>query len=251
MSANKIDALSDVSKKHILYAVKYEIFKSNNIFQKEFAITQARNNLLSAINQHKIPNIFMFSPINSRAYGNKTDLLDRSVIKKSVFINYLYNIYLYYDSIMEREAEDKSRIFYLERQLKWLGKEYNKNNWLEYINEKIELEQLFEELFEKNMNGKYLEKDIYQDFLKCITKKLLTLPSEWLPEKFYNNRSRYISNNSSPTHTTINSVLEKLALPYRIESKRVYKGTKRTVWCIKKKNDIVKSMIDDLLHIEV
>ncbi len=237
INASKINALTDVSKKQILNAVKLKRFRlyvdgyyDNN--KKVNAVIQARRDLSSAINQRKLPSIFKFKLKNSRIHNidyNSTDILEGLEINKSVFINCLYNIYLYYDAMLEREEKGKSKSFYLERQLSWIDKTYDKNNWIEFINVKKELEILFKE----NSDKEYLEKDEYQVILRCIMKNLLTLPWEWLPEKFYNNKSRYDCK-KSPTNTTINSVLETLGLPYRIKNKRVYKDYKRTVWYIDK-----------------
>lgn len=239
INASKINALADISKKQILNAVKFQNFilytNSYNCNNKVNAVTKARRDLSSAINQRKIPSIFRFKLNDSRLHNvnrNSTDILEALEINKSVFINCLYNIYLYYDAILEREEKSKSNSFYLERQLNWLNKTYDKSNWFEFKHIKRELEILFEEYLDKE----YFEKDEYQGVLDCIMKKLSILPWEWLPEKFYNNRSRYVCKNN-PTNTTINSALAILGLPYRIKNKRVYKGYKRTVWYIDKESN--------------
>lgn len=155
--------------------------------------------------------------------------MDNIEINKSVLINNLYSLCLYTDSINEHPEGKAPQNFYLVNQLNWLNKEYDKTNWVEYVDAVNQIT----ELIRKKEKIRFMEKEEYDDFVFLILRKALYLPHEWLPENFIKSRSRYLDNKDrKPNIKTINSILFSLNIPYKVCSKVIYKNSRRTVWYV-------------------
>lgn len=245
---NKINALSNQAIDSIRKAVRYEWFsRYKNTYDpywsviasinKTAKLDMGRNELISAINKNRIPNIFVLTNVKRSNFyetPKKIDVLENIEINKSVLINYLYSLCLYTDSINEYPEGKLPQNFYLVNQLKWLNKKYDKANWVEYIDAVNPITELIKEKEEID----FMEKEDYDEFACLILSKALRLPQEWVTETFIKNRSRYKDDKGRKLSLkTINSILSSMKIPYKVFSKVIYKNSRRTVWCVEKLNN--------------
>lgn len=242
---NKINALSTQAKENIINTIIFECFyRSKFRYNQDWEVIQRvnqtaefdkkRNELLSTINKNRIPNIFIFPPVerdNFYKASEKIDVLENITINKSVFIDSLYSLYLYTNAVMHNEEEKQPQNFYLKKQLEWLNKSYDERKWVEYIDAITQISAIIEE----NENKEYMERNEYIDFKTKVLTYALSLPEEWASEKVLKNRSRYVEDKErEPSLKTINSILSGLKIPYKLCSKVVYAKERRTVWYLSK-----------------
>lgn len=245
---NKINALSNQAMDSIRKALSYEWFRrykdtddsywfDKERIKKTMKLETRRNELLSAINKNRIPNLFILPNVKRSNFyetPKKINVLENIEINKSVLINCLYSLCLYTDSINEYPEGKLPQNFYLLNQLKWLNKKYDKANWVEYIDAVNPITELIKEKEEID----FMEKEDYDEFAYLILSKALCLPQEWVTETFIKNRSRYKDDKGrKPSLKTINSILSSMKIPYKVCSKVIYKNSRRTVWYVEKLNN--------------
>lgn len=161
--------------------------------------------------------------------GTNQEILREFEISKSAYVALLNEIAEYLDALnVYRNSGDV--VFYLKRQLSWIGKEYKEENWLGYDEAKAKIADYLSKL-----EGKVLITDADKDAFCAECMNLLEafpLP----PVVWKNDRCRYRRGVRLPKIHQLNAALVEKKVPYEICSNRKsQKGVRNTSWLIKRK----------------
>lgn len=157
------------------------------------------------------------------------EILGEFEVSKSAYVALLLDISEYLDALNGyRNSGDV--LFYLKRQLSWIGKEYKEENWLGYYEARTKIENYL-----SKWEGEILVTDIEKNGFcaECLgLLEAFPLP----PVVWKNDRCRYRNGNRLPKIHQLNAALLEKKIPYEICTERKSrKGVRNTLWFIKKK----------------
>lgn len=171
----------------------------------------------------------------SRSTTCKQLILEEREYSKTAFLALLYGLFNYIEAL-DDYRKTKDPLFYLKRQLSWIGKEYDERRWVYYDDAQ---EAVLNHL--SSYCGKWMEKEEQRTFSAQCLKLLLGFPV--LLQSIKNFASRYCKTSGNlekgPGLNVLNRALEEKGLPYKIKSKQRYLhgGGRATFWCVAKIDD--------------
>ena len=134
-----------------------------------------------------------------------------------------------YLDALDKYQRSQNPLFYLERQLSWIGFSYNKHNWVGYEERMGELTDFLEKYATVG-----IPKEEQSTFAQECLELLLKLPMPIMT--LYKDRSRYEQRSQKSLtlgKKRMNRVFQELEIPYEVTSKQASSGDRKTVWFVR------------------
>ncbi|MBR3836703.1 MAG: hypothetical protein IKJ74_01040 [Clostridia bacterium] len=213
--------------------------KYENLFflMMEFYLAQTNNLNIEQRNriEQKLLNIRPFDILRLKDNKDSTmgSIFSKCQINENFLIHCLYSLANLYESLYPK-GDPASHV---KNQLYWIGKEYSPENWVNYGESKLALQNLLERYQKK----KRLHKDEQDEFCRKVIEVIRLFPKPLLSQSMRSFWKRHLSKKNCgeellPGKALLNKFFDQQNQPYRIVSKQWYKDRK-TVWVIKRKED--------------
>lgn len=152
---------------------------------------------------------------------------------RTAFLRLVWNLQDYYKALDDYHNTGDD-CFFLKHQLRWIGKEYNRDRLLGYPQKVRDITEL---LKNNSISNTLLRKDEQTMLSEKLLGLLMELPLVLTSMK--KDISRYRKGEMLPKKKKLNDIFEELNLPYRIQSTRKKNddtGTVETCWVIENCN---------------
>lgn len=152
-------------------------------------------------------------------------VLDEYEISKTALVQ-CFLLFKNYAEAVEIHRVKPGKVSYLKRQLSWIGKTYDVENW---VGNRKRMEEIISFLDKYVQTEQFLDKKEQVEFATEFFKQVRSLPL--VPKAVRNDVSRYQRTGTVPGKKKLSDIIEELGVPFRIESKQSSKDRK-TQWRI-------------------
>lgn len=153
------------------------------------------------------------------------DYLEAYTISTTAFLQSLC-LLNEYSAALEEYQQTHNPLFYLERQLSWLGFSYDEHLWIGY---EERMDELLHFLEQYTLAG--IPKEEQSSFAQECLEHILKLP---MPIRtIYKDRSRYERGTLKLGMKRMNQVFREIGIPYTVTSKQAPSGSRKAVWFVR------------------
>lgn len=155
-------------------------------------------------------------------------LLKEYEVNRSAFVFLMYRLKNCIEA-MDVHISTEDPLFYLKRQLSWIQKQYRENELNRWVGYNEALSSFITFLEEERQEGGIL-KDEQDEFCRECLEYIFRFP---MPiEAIKKDISRYKSGKALPKKNKLNVIFRELELPYKVISKQLASGDRKTIWFI-------------------
>lgn len=232
IKSSTIAAFSNNAMQRVDLARRFLTDKKSGIRYNAYGDSEI-NYLLNAISSQDLSKVIVQSDYYSSDIYHDSFNFELFKVYKINYPNLLYNfysLYWYYGALLENKENDNIPIYYLIKQLSWLGKKYDITKWVGYEEKHTDLNVFLQSY----VNSDGIDKKDKDNLRKDMLEKILTFPTSLLPQDMQKNISKYKKGKMPvPQMSKLNKILVSLNMPYSIEKKSRYSEK----WVIKKWGD--------------